>query len=231
MKKRYNIVFDIHETLVTILFNEKKITKRSLTENRVFHLWSIENNILKPYYVVKRPFLDQLLRFCEENFNIFVWSLGTRADIEQIVKHIFNKQPELIITRETCPHPIKSLTYLKHITNRAVDLTNTIQVDDRSISIADNKRNGILIPPFVNDDNDFCLEILHSFLRRLINEFRDTNKDIRDIDKNIFTSDCMSCNRPLLIAPKTQISKTREIPKTRKTREIKEQMTELLTSL
>jgi hypothetical protein len=218
--KRYNIVFDVHETLVTILYNKDDISKRAFVEKRIFYLWSKEDDVLLPYFVVKRPYTDQLLRFCENNFNIYIWSLGFRDEIEKIVKYLFNKQPQLIITRETYAYPIKSLLYLKNITNGAVNLNNTIQVDDREISISGNEDNGILIPPFVNNDNDFCFKILHDFLKQLMKKIRNTDKDIRDFDKNIFVGECKTCNLLSSIPENYQKSPRRQIRRKKTRRKI-----------
>ena len=56
------------------------------------------------YFVYRRPFLAEFLRFCFVNFTVAVWTTGTKNYAESIVENIFAEgmTPAFLWSRERC---------------------------------------------------------------------------------------------------------------------------------
>jgi len=139
------------------------------------------------YSVYKRPYLKAFLNFCNEHFNIGVWTSATKDYASEIVKEIFPKEIELkfLWARERCTAQrdfdnndtiwIKDLKKLKR---KGYKLSQIIVVDDSPEKLKRQYGNLVRIEPFYGDENDNELKKLQKYLKILKN-----TPNIREIDK------------------------------------------------
>jgi hypothetical protein len=148
---------------------------------------------------VKRPHIDEFLNFANQYFrNIVIWSAGTYEYVHAIVKHIFKQVPcpNGVFTRNDCTQS-EEYGYEKPLEKiyqaiPEMNPRNTILIDDRQeVFVRKDPNNGIIIPPFSPDVEDYdSLTSDASFLYLkdwlMKPEVRET-RDIRKINKqNIF---------------------------------------------
>ena len=60
--------------------------------------------IVGQYFVYKRPFLNEFLSFCFDNFEVSLWTTATKNYAEEILQKILNKNQNLkfLWTLERC---------------------------------------------------------------------------------------------------------------------------------
>ena len=75
---KYTIIFDLDGTLIkSFKYQPLGLSNKIVVEEK--DLW-----------VVKRPGVDNLLKFCESNYNIGIWSSGGEQYVNNVVKECFN---------------------------------------------------------------------------------------------------------------------------------------------
>ena len=172
--KQKLLILDIDETLI-------HSTETLLSRNPDFTVGS-------KYYVYKRPFVEQFLTWCSENFDIAIWTSATNDYAAEIVANIFPQgQHNLLFvwSRERCTQSLdiesrevfweKKLTKLRR---RGYDLDNVIVIDDSPLMWRNSYGNLVSVTPFLGDEDDNELEKLMRYLATL----KDT-ENVRKIEK------------------------------------------------
>ena len=155
------LVLDLDETL--IYSSESKLNRE-------------HDFIVSDYFVYKRPFLDDFLEYCRQNFCISIW---TSADIfyaKRIIDLIFTEDDhfEFIWTRDKCTNYFDSelLEYIpvknfKKIKNKGYDLNHVICLDDSPEKHIKNYGNLVRVKPYFGEDEDKELLFLIEYLKKL----------------------------------------------------------------
>ncbi len=159
--ERKLLVLDLDETLIYA-------TERNLERDFDF--------VVGPYFVYKRPYLDEFLKFCFENFEIAVWTSSTAIYAAEIIENIFDYKDVLsfIWSRERCTvsfdeeervnfHEKKILK----IKRRGYDLQSVIVVDDSPEKWRSSYGNLVRVQPFFGEIEDDELKHLIVYLGRL----------------------------------------------------------------
>lgn len=175
MKKREEkilLILDLDETLIhatTHLIREEYACK-------VAH-----------YYVYKRPYLDEFIRVCAENFKIGIWSSASDDYVREIVKQILPQDIELafIWGRSRCT-PVflpqtdtfgyynldvsSHLEYtkpFKKIRRKGFDLKKVLIVEDTPAKVRNSYGNAIYIQEYKGEAEDIELYYLARYLLTL----------------------------------------------------------------
>lgn len=146
-------------------------------------------------WAIKRPHLDQFLRFAFDYFSlIIIWSAGVSRYVKSIVKELFKDypQPPIIYTRsdqkdnsgnKPLEQMIQEIPEMKTIGS----LKNILVVDDKKYTFEKNPENGIHIPVYKPKDlrqEDTALLDLMDWLNTSTVQ---NATDVRKLDKkNIF---------------------------------------------
>ena len=74
------LILDIDETLIHA--SEKMLDRQCDFE-------------VHPYYIYKRPYLNEFLGFCFRNFEVAIWTSSSQDYAHDVIRHIFatNQQP------------------------------------------------------------------------------------------------------------------------------------------
>lgn len=113
-----------------------------------------------------RPHSKEFLRWAFKNFNIIVWTAGSREYAEVVVPELFTKQglpmPQKVLAAENCVPRLENTGWysyakcrykpLPKLWKRGLNHRNTLIIDDRSDTASDNMENLLLIPTFERDD-------------------------------------------------------------------------------
>lgn len=157
------LILDLDETLIYA------------TETNLEHDFDF---IVGQYFVYKRPFLDDFLKFCLENFEVAVWTSSTRNYATQIIDNIFDYKDEISFfwARERCTISFdeeerinfyeKKLVKIK---KRGFNLQSVIVVDDSPEKWRSSYGNLVRVKPFFGETDDDELNRLIIYLERLKN--------------------------------------------------------------
>jgi RNA polymerase II subunit A small phosphatase-like protein len=140
-----------------------------------------------PYFVYRRPHLDQFLDLCKEHFKIAVWSSSSALYCQGIVDAIFGEAARLdfVWASDRCSHVFdyesgerywrKNIRKVKRL---GYPLESIIAVDDTLQKWEKSYGSLVLVREFLGDPADAELEYLERYLTVLMNE-----EDIRAVDK------------------------------------------------
>jgi hypothetical protein len=208
-----NLVLDIDDTLVQTFDDIDSLYKCPIMKNPKFYPVRKRVYILKfqneepeedeeeeeMIWGVKRPHIDEFLDFANRYFrNIVIWSAGTYDYVHAIVKHLFKQIPcpARVFTRNDCTQS-EEYGYEKPLEKiyKAIpemNHKNTLLIDDRQeVFVRKDPNNGIIIPPFSPDVEDYdsltsdasFLYLKDWFMKPEVME----SSDIRKVNKqNIF---------------------------------------------
>lgn len=139
------------------------------------------------FYTYKRPYLNEFLEFCFENFEVAVWTSSTRTYAKEILRNILNENQKLkfLYSRERCTFSFdeellenfysKKLTKLRR---RGVNLESVIVIDDSPEQWRDSYGNLVRVKKFLGETDDKELSLLIKYLSKLKNA-----ENIRRIEK------------------------------------------------
>ena len=186
--KKYNIILDLDNTIISSL-DPKEF------KNYKNNCGGLRYSQMKNYfYIFHRPYLQEFLDYLFENFNVSVWTAGTKDYCTFIVKHIIlNPQPyeddstpanrpervlKLILHSKNCdqseylyqtPTP-KDLRYIYNFPG--YNENNTFIIDDLQEVKDINKNNVIQIKYFdaksVDCNKDTDLKKIKKKLKKLL---------------------------------------------------------------
>ena len=155
------LILDLDETLIYA-------TERDLERDFDF--------IVGPYFVYKRPFLDDFLKFCFENFEVAVWTSSTRNYAAEVIENIFDYDHPISFfwARERCTISFNAEErvdfYEKKmlkIKQRGYDLRSVIVIDDSPEKWRSSYGNLVRVKPFFGEIDDDELKHLIIYLERL----------------------------------------------------------------
>jgi TFIIF-interacting CTD phosphatase-like protein len=159
-----NFILDLDQTIISserlnerIKGEDKKILTFEVEENglKVEKKISLDDigtcHYLNPYYIVERPYLQEFLDFLFENFNVSVWTAGTKDYAKFICEKVILKKPErklnYFLYLEHCQMSsgkhVKSLNFLFQYPG--FERNNTILLDDSEDHIKHDIINSSLI--------------------------------------------------------------------------------------
>lgn len=160
-EKRMLLILDLDETLIYAI-------EKSLEREAGFRVG--------PYYVYRRPHLNEFLLSCLDDFQIAVWSSSGACYLASVVKAIFPKQvaPAFVWGRERCVHrydpeclDMYFVKDLKKVKRLGYSLDTVLIVDDTPQKTERNFGNAIYISPFYADASDSELQKLAAYLKSL----------------------------------------------------------------
>ena len=209
-KKKYNIILDIDETLCTSVFN--------LSDNKLktFNVSNIVNLSIsakkKDSLIFNRPYLLFFLNYLVNNYNVSIWSAGTKKQamgiLDSLPEKIKNAFKFIMVRHKLDTHkityvnlknnkkytfpnlktrPLKPMDFLfehKDFKN-TYKKDNTLLIDDNSYHKSISPDNVILIPEYTyNSPNDIVLLKLVKWFKK--NMSKNSNKDITKLTKPKF---------------------------------------------
>lgn len=169
------LILDLDETLVYA------------TEEKLEHQ---EDFVVGQYYVYKRPFLQEFIQFCLENFDVAVWTTSTSNYAAEIVANVFPNPSDLkfLWSRLRCTISFdeeeRGNFYekkMKKVRSRGYELKKVIVVDDTPQVWRNSYGNLVQVKPFFGKKEDNELQNLIIYLKRL----KDT-ENIRKIEKRMW---------------------------------------------
>src|SRR3989304_3627841 len=166
----------------------KKFKTRSTDKNN-----EISYNDSQIFNINIRPYLKELLLYCFDTFaSVGIWTAASRTWFEYVFKTTLYPilqqiSTELkkdcvfthILTYDDCQfiYNENNIYCLSKPLNKLWNLwygmtpDNTLIVDNLKESFISNPQNGILIPSFINNNDDRYLLYLIELLKRILNEF------------------------------------------------------------
>lgn len=113
-----------------------------------------------------RAHLLPFLQFCEEHFEVVVWSAGdgeyvkSRLEYQGLIDHV-----DYVLTRDSCS--VTSGTYVKNLFRLGRNIQNIILLDDNFCSCLMNVPNTIPVKKFSGQDDDELLQLV-ILLRKIL---------------------------------------------------------------
>jgi Dullard-like phosphatase family protein len=170
------LILDMDETLIhTERFEDNYLPEGSYDFKFPIHGKYDE----KWYYTIKRPFLDEFLKYAFDNFKVAVWTAGGSDYAGEVMKGIGidTKKLEFFWTRERCTIKYDYMTMqnygqknlLKVHRSFGWNLDKVLIVDDVEKTAINNYGNLIKIKSFLYDRNDTELLKLMSYLEKIKN--------------------------------------------------------------
>ncbi|MBN1853686.1 MAG: HAD family hydrolase [Pirellulales bacterium] len=132
-----------------------------------------------PFFVYKRPHLDEFLTAVASEYQLAVWSSATSDYVTAVVDKLLpsNVELEFVWARKRCVRRMDFdrqeqvwLKDLRKVKKQGYDLERTLIVDDEPLKLVRNYGNAIYIKPFVGDPLDAELPLLLNYLHWLQNQ-------------------------------------------------------------
>ena len=130
-----------------------------------------------PYYVYKRPHIDELLSQTRPFYDFAVWSSSSQAYVDAVVRQVFAARFELkfVWASDRCVQrvDVQSNGYvyikdLRKVQSQGYQLERILMIDDSPEKIARQPRNHIKIKPFLGQAYDIeLLSLADELIRRL----------------------------------------------------------------
>lgn len=186
MENKILLILDLDETLI-------HATSQKIRDDFDFQVYH--------YFVHKRPYLDEFIKICSENFLLAVWSSASDDYVAEIVKKIFpqNIKLEFIWGRSRCT-PIISpqideygnynldtsshydyAKLLKKVKKRGFNLEKVLIVDDTRTKVMNSYGNAIYPKEYKGELEDTELQHLAKYLLTLQNE-----ENLRTLEKRFW---------------------------------------------
>ncbi|KAI0492106.1 hypothetical protein KFK09_026371 [Dendrobium nobile] len=131
-----------------------------------------------PFYVLKRPGVEELLRTASELYEVVIFTAGRREYASLILDRLDPKRKFIAhrLYRDSC-REIEAGKLVKDLSGLGRDLGKVVIVDDNPASYALQKENAIPISPFINDLSDWELREVIKFLN-FADNFDDTREAV-----------------------------------------------------
>ena len=197
--KRKLLVLDLDETLIHTVSTDEQLPR---APDKLFYF----NGQGRSYPVYKRPGVERFLMSVASQFEVAVWTAGTRNYAEPILNWL---DPYGFITtrlyRDSCTE-LEDGSYVKDLSKLNRLLSEIIIVDNNPYSFEFQPDNGIQCSDFYFDECDTELIRIRQFLN-IIKDVQDTRTVVPQFQNwastgnlNLF-ADCCFENAPLDIAP------------------------------
>lgn len=174
MTQKLLIVLDLDETLI-------HSSDHKLVDLQYIGLFTQYSFV---YFVYKRPYVDDLLDFCFEHFDVGVWTAGSKEYANLIIPLLFGKRKPVFVFSEdrctikyyssSCRNEFSkiseiSIKKLKKIwQKRYYQKDFTLVVDDTPTTFVNNYGNAILVYKWMGDPKDKELLYLKNYLKQLL---------------------------------------------------------------
>ena len=160
---QYNltVILDLDETLI----------RYHISDNNTFDIGNLQ----------KRPGLDDFLSsLTKAKCELIIFTASTQEYADPLID-VIEKEKKYFVKRLYRQHTVLiGDIYVKDITKLGRDLARTIIVDNEKSSFSLQKRNGILIKPFLGEENNFHLDMTLDNLAVLLLKIIQSNyNDIR----------------------------------------------------
>lgn len=166
-RERKTVFLDLDETLIHSQLSPQP-------EKYDFMVRPMINGQRINFYVLKRPFVDELLETLSEKYEIVVFTAGLKEYASEVIDRLDWKE---VISHRFYRDSCKEVNgrYVKDLSKLGRDLKNVVIVDDNPNSFVFQPDNGIPIRPFTNNLDD-------GELWRLIDFFEESDcfDDMRD---------------------------------------------------
>lgn len=140
-----------------------------------------------PFYVYKRPLLDQFLKSVSRAYDMAIWSSASDDYVNGIAQNLLSMVGHwrFIWSRARCVRRMNPETYevdfikdLRKVQRMGFDLDRTLIVDDTPAKVCRNYGNAIYVSPFEGSDDDGELILLDRFVHSLhrCSNFREVEK-------------------------------------------------------
>ena len=158
--KKFSLILDLDETLISFKIDETQQNK----------------GILK-----FRPGLDDFLKSVKQNYEIIVFTSGTREYADMVLDVIEHKKKKKLFSgRLYREHTTKiGKKYIKDLSKLGRDLSRTLIVDNLPQSFKFQHENGILISSFYVDENDKKDDRALIELQKILIKIYEDKKDVR----------------------------------------------------
>ena len=177
------LIFDLDETLIVA-------TRTKLCQKEDFKTGE--------YNVYKRPYVDEFLKKCLENYRVAIWSSADDEYVKETVKQLIPEyhKLEFIWTRLNCSVKIvkkpllKGFEYggfykehqwikpLRRIKQTEIGIKSTLIIDNSPYKVIESRENALIIKSYEGDESDNELNKLYEFLSNF-----EGIKDVRKVDK------------------------------------------------
>lgn len=143
--------------------------------------------LVEPYYIYRRPHLEQFLNTCLNWFDVAIWTSSTKDYAVEVVAAIFENPNSLAflwaIERCTITYDYELLVHysrkrLKKVKRKGYALESIIAVDDTPQKWSQSYGNLVQVKPFEGDETDYELLRLLIYLDKLRNV-----QNIRTVEK------------------------------------------------
>ena len=164
MAKRHTIVLDLDETLLHS--DEAPEALANFDRPPDYH---VPNTSMVGWL---RPHLKAFLEYLFDNFDVIVWTAGSKEYADVVVPAAFREHglpmPRRILSADDCGSRLENVGWQRYekgrykplpkLWKRGLSHKNTLIIDDRADTASDNIENLILMPEFVRDD-DYLLKL------------------------------------------------------------------------
>jgi TFIIF-interacting CTD phosphatase-like protein len=140
-----------------------------------------------PYFVYKRPFVDEFMAYCFENFDVAVWTTSTASYSAAIVENLV-KPPhtlQFVWARDRCTWAYDEDTReqflakkLDKLKKRGFRLESIVVIDDTPAAWRNSYGNLVRVSRFEGEESDDELKSLPTYL-----DFLKGQDNVRTIEK------------------------------------------------
>jgi TFIIF-interacting CTD phosphatase-like protein len=140
-----------------------------------------------PYFVYKRPGVDEFIERASRIFRLAVWTSSNDAYAESVVEKLF-KDPSILAfvwSRDRCTPMFDPASYthefaknLNKVKKLGFDLSDVVMVDDTPIKIARHYGNLVRVRSYLGEQADNELDLLEKYLKTIA-----AVENIRGIEK------------------------------------------------
>ncbi len=132
--------------------------------------------IVGPYFIYKRPGLEEFLKACLQVFDIGIWTSSSDVYAKEIVNSIFGSMGKIkfLWSRQKCVRKFDSerqdyyfVKDLKKLKRKGYQLQKIIVVDDSREKFERNYGNAILIKEYNGEKDDTELQLLLKYLKSI----------------------------------------------------------------
>lgn len=192
-----HLVLDLDECLGEVYSDKWYLYKQIITDpdiadlrNRVVYMEYLDSNDkLVKMWGIKRPYLQEFLRFCFMYFDtVSVWSAGVQSYVNAVTKALFRDvaDPYIVLHRGSVQsNPFLRGDYWKPLSkyyphNQNASPSNTLMLDNKMDNFRRNPVNGVHIPDYSPrgildpQDKDKFLLMFQQFL--MTNNVSNVNK-------------------------------------------------------
>ena len=168
------LVLDLDETLV-------HAAERRLDREEDFRVG--------PYFIYRRPHLDEFLAAMLETFRVAVWTSSGEIYARQVIDRIFPadalrflwSSDRCTLTRDWDTGDYKTLKNLRKLKDKGYLLESVIAVDDTPQKFERSFGNLVTVREFLGDPADVELKLLSAYLKQLAHV-----PNVRTIEKRLW---------------------------------------------